>query len=329
MIISKTPIRISFFGGGTDYPDYFKKFGGAALSTTIDKYIYVTVKKMEGISEFKYKINYSKLEACNEIEEIKHPVVRACLNFLNINDSIEIHVISDLPARSGTGSSSSFTVGLLNALYGLKGQMISKERLAKEAIYIEQVVLDERVGVQDQLAAAYGSLNFFELRQDSSFGINRLIIDLERKKELENNLLMFYTGVSRYAHEILEEQISNTKKDKITVDLNKIKKMASDGVEILTGDKSLDAFGLLLDEAWNTKKALSTAITTNFLDDIYIRAKSSGALGGKLLGAGGGGFFIFYVNKEFQSIVRKNLSDLVEVNFNFENDGTKIIFYKD
>jgi len=328
MIISKTPIRISFFGGGTDYPDYFKKFGGAALSSSIDKYIYVTVKKMEGISEFKYKINYSKLEACNEIEEIKHPVVRACLNFLNINDSIEIHVISDLPARSGTGSSSSFTVGLLNALYGLNGQMISKERLANEAIYIEQVVLGERVGVQDQLAAAYGSLNYFELRQDSSFVVNKLIIDFERKKELENNLLMFYTGVSRYAHEILEEQISNTQKDKITVDLDKIKRMADEGVEILTGDKSLDAFGLLLDEAWNTKKALSTAITTNFLDDIYFRAKSSGALGGKLLGAGGGGFFIFYVNKDYQPIVRKSLSDLIEVNFNFENDGTKIIFYK-
>jgi len=327
MIISKTPIRISFFGGGTDYPDYFIKFGGAALSTTIDKYIYITVKKLEGISEFKYKINYSKLEACNEIEEIKHPVVRACLNFLNIHDAIEIHVISDLPARSGTGSSSSFTVGLLNALYGLKGQMISKERLANEAIYIEQIVLGERVGVQDQLAAAYGSLNFFDLRQDSSFGVNRLILDLDRKKELDNNLLMFYTGVSRYAHEILEEQISNTKTDKITIDLNKIKLMVDQGVKILSSDISLDAFGLLLDDAWETKKSLSTAISTSFLDDIYLRAKKAGALGGKLLGAGGGGFFIFYVNQDLQEQVRKSLSELVEVNFNFENDGTKIIFY--
>jgi D-glycero-alpha-D-manno-heptose-7-phosphate kinase len=327
MIISKTPIRISFFGGGTDYPDYFTKFGGAALSTTIDKYIYITVKKLEGISEFKYKINYSKLEACNEIEEIKHPVVRACLNFLNIHDSIEIHVISDLPARSGTGSSSSFTVGLLNALYGLKGQMVSKERLANEAIHIEQIVLGERVGVQDQLAAAYGSLNFFDLRQDASFGVNRLILDLDRKKELENNLLMFYTGVSRYAHEILEEQISNTKTDKITIDLNKIKLMVEQGVKILTSDISMDAFGLLLDDAWETKKTLSSAITTTFLDDIYLRAKKAGALGGKLLGAGGGGFFIFYVNKDLQEQVRKSLSELVEVNFNFENDGTKIIFY--
>lgn len=325
MIISKTPIRISFFGGGTDYPDYFKKHGGAALSTTINKYIYISVKKLQVFSKFKYKIFYSKLENCNEIKDIEHPVIRACLNFLNINFSLEIHVIADLPARSGTGSSSSFTVGLLNALYTLKGKPVSKEKLALDAIHIEQVVLNERVGVQDQLAAAHGSLNFFELSKDSSFLVNRIKINFERKKELEENLLMFFTGLTRYAHKILEEQVSNTKNEKINPDLNKIKSMVYKGKEILSSDVSLDSFGLLLDNAWKTKKNLSKSISTSFLDDIYDRAKSSGALGGKLLGAGGGGFFIFYVNKKYHQNIRKSLSDLTEIHFNFEDDGTQII----
>lgn len=327
MIISKTPIRISFFGGGTDYPDYYRKYGGAALSTTIDKYIYITVKKLAGISDWKYKITYSKIEACNSIDEIQHPVVRACLNFLDIKDPIEIHVISDLPARSGTGSSSAFTVGLLNALYALQGQMVTKERLANEAIYIEQVILGERVGVQDQLAAAHGSLNYFELSQDDSFLVNRLIIKSEKKEQLQSKLLMFYTGLSRYAHEVLEEQISNTKANKIDSNLEKIKKMVLDGLAILTGDRTLDDFGHLLDDAWQTKKTLSNSISTNFLDQIYERAKLSGALGGKLLGAGGGGFFVFYVNEDKHENVRQSLSDLVEVKFSFENEGSKIIFY--
>jgi len=327
MIISKTPIRISFFGGGTDYPEYYRQNGGAALSTTIDKYIYITVKKLAGISEWKYKITYSRIEGCNSIDEIQHPVVRACLNFLKINDSIEIHVISDLPARSGTGSSSAFTVGLLNALYALQGKMVTKERLANEAIYIEQVVLRERVGVQDQLAAAHGSLNYYELRQDDSFIVNPLVLKPERKVLLQNKLLMFYTGLSRYAHEILEEQISNTKENKIDDNLKVIKQMVQDGVSILTSEKSLDDFGRLLNYAWETKKSLSSSISSGFLDEIYSRAISSGALGGKLLGAGGGGFFVFYVNHENQDKVRKCLSDLVEVKFNFENEGSKVIFY--
>ncbi len=325
MVISKTPIRISFFGGGTDYPDYFKKYGGAVLSSTINKYIYVSVKRLEVSSEFKYKIYYSKLELCNKIEEIEHPVIRACITFLKINDPLEIHVIADLPARSGTGSSSSFTVGLLNSFYSFKGQIISKERLAIEAIHIEQVVLNERVGVQDQLAAAHGSLNLFQMSKKSTFKVCKININSRRKKELEGNLLMFYTGVKRYAHKILKEQISNTKQDKISSDLNRIKEMVIKGNEILSSNVSLDNFGLLLDDAWETKKKLSKAISSTFLNDIYTRAKDYGAIGGKLLGAGGGGFFIFYVNKEFQSEVRKGLSDLVEIDFNFENDGSKII----
>jgi D-glycero-alpha-D-manno-heptose-7-phosphate kinase len=325
MIISKTPIRVSFFGGGTDYPDYFKKFGGKALSTTIDKYIYITVKKMEGISDFKYKINYSKLEACNNINEIQHPVVRACLQFFDIDHSLEIHVISDLPAKSGTGSSSSFTVGLLNALYCMKEINVSKEKLAKDAIYIEQVVLNERVGVQDQLAAAYGGFNVMSFNEDDSLVVKNTHLNDDVIKKLNSNLLMFYTGVSRFAHQVLEEQINNTKNQTINADLEEIKNMVKRGLEILTVGENLDEFGRLLDEAWERKKLLSNSISSNFLDEIYITAKSAGAIGGKLLGAGGGGFFVFYVDEDKHEEVRKSLSNYAEVKFNFENYGSRII----
>ena len=325
MIISKTPIRVSFFGGGTDYPDYYKRFGGKALSTTIDKYIYITVKRAEGISDFKYKINYSKLEACNSINEIQHPVVRACLNFLAIDNPLEIHVISDLPAKSGTGSSSSFTVGLLNALYCLKEVEVSKEKLANDAIYIEQVLLNERVGVQDQLAAAFGGFNVMSFNEDDSLIVKNVHLNDDVIKKLDSNLLMFYTGVSRFAHQILEEQINNTKNQTINADLVEIKNMVKRGLEILTLGENLDEFGRLLDEAWERKKLLSNSISSNFLDKIYVTAKSAGAIGGKLLGAGGGGFFVFYVDENKHEQVRKSLSTYAEVKFNFENHGSRII----
>jgi D-glycero-alpha-D-manno-heptose-7-phosphate kinase len=325
MIISKTPIRVSFFGGGTDYPDYYKSFGGKALSTTIDKYIYITVKRAEGISDFKYKVNYSKLEACNDIDEIQHPVVRACLRFLEIDNPLEIHVISDLPAKSGTGSSSSFTVGLLNALYCMKGDIVSKEKLAKDAIYIEQVVLNERVGVQDQLAAAYGGFNEMSFDKDGSLIVKKMCINENVINKLEKNLLMFYTGVSRFAHQVLEEQIKNTKNQTINADLVEIKNMVQKGIEILTIGVNLNEFGLLLDEAWERKKLLSNSISSNFLDEIYNAAKFAGAIGGKLLGAGGGGFFVFYVDESKHELVRKSLSSYAEVKFNFEYYGSRII----
>lgn len=325
MIISKTPIRVSFFGGGTDYPDYYKSFGGKALSTTIDKYIYITVKKLEGVSDFKYKINYSKLESCNHLEDIQHPVIRACLQFLEMDIPLEIHVISDLPAKSGTGSSSSFTVGLLNALYCLKDQSVTKDKLAKDAIYIEQVVLNERVGVQDQLAAAYGGFNEMSFEESGELIVKKMHLNEILLSRLENNLLMFYTGVSRFAHQVLEEQLVNTKNQSINADLVEIKNMVQRGIQILTSELDLREFGLLLDEAWKRKKLLSNSISSRFLDEIYDKAKSAGAVGGKLLGAGGGGFFVFYVEEADREPVRKSLSSYAEVNFSFENCGTKII----
>jgi len=326
MIISKTPVRVSFFGGGTDYPDYFIENGGAVLSTTIDKYIYISVRKTTGVSEYKYKINYSKLEACNIIDEIEHPVVKACLKYLNISDGIEMHVMSDLPAKTGIGSSSSFTVGLLHVLYALQGIMVSKERLAHEAIYIEQTVLNERVGVQDQLAAANGGLNYMQFLPHGVLQVNPVVVSNSRKEALQNNLLMFYTGVSRYAHQVLEEQLKNTKEKKIAPDLAKIKQMVTDGLDVLCSDKNLDLFGELMHEAWMKKRGLSSAISNDFLDDIYTKARNAGSIGGKLLGAGGGGFFVFYVPEKKKEKVIQSLSGLPEIPFLFETDGTRIIF---
>lgn len=327
MIISKTPVRVSFFGGGTDYPDYYKVFGGSVLSTSIDKYIYITVMKTNVFSEFKYRISYSKLQTCHDLEEIEHPVVKAAIKYLNIPYGLEINIISDLPARTGIGSSSTFTVGLLHALYALKGKMVSKQQLALDAIYVEQVLLQERVGVQDQMAAAHGSLNHM-LFTDGSLQVNPVIISRERKELLQGNLLMFYTGLSRYASVILEEQVKKTQDNVINTELKDIRDMVDRGLEILCDNtQDINEFGRLLHKGWMKKKMLSSAISNNFLDDIYEKATIAGAIGGKLLGAGGGGFFVFYVPPANQDKVRAALSDLSEVNFRFENDGTRIIHF--
>jgi len=326
MIISKTPVRVSFFGGGTDYPDYYKEYGGGVLSTSIDKYIFITVKKTNSFSEFKYRISYSKLQTCHDVAEIEHPVVRAALQHLNIPYGLEINIISDLPARTGIGSSSTFTVGLLHALHALNGKMVSKKDLALEAIYIEQVVLQERVGVQDQLAAAIGSFNHMVFAENN-LQVNPVIVTKERKKLLEGNLMMFYTGLSRYASVILEEQIKKTQDKTINTELKDIRDMVDEGLSIVcNSDRDIDDFGRLLHKGWMKKRSLSSAISNTFLDDIYEKAMNAGAIGGKLLGAGGGGFFIFYVPAPQQSAVRHALTDLSEVDFKFEDDGTRIIY---
>ena len=325
MVISKTPVRVSFFGGGTDYPDYYKAHGGCVLSTSIDKYIFITVRETNAFSEFKYRISYSKLQTCQDVSEIEHPVVRAAIQYLKIPYGLEINIISDLPARTGIGSSSSFTVGLLHALYALTGKMVSKKQLALEAIYLEQELLQERVGVQDQLAAAYGSFNHM-IFIDGNLQVNPVIVSKERKELLESNLMMFYTGLSRYASVILEEQVKKTQDKVINNELQEIKDMVDEGLSIVcNNEKDLDEFGRLLHKGLMKKKMLSSAISNTFLDDIYQRATDAGAIGGKLLGAGGGGFFVFYVPTEKQQHVRTILADLSEVDFKFENDGTHII----
>ena len=325
MIISKTPLRISFFGGGTDYPDFFQKHGGAVLSTTVDKYVYITVNKMSQITDFPYKVTYSKTEKCHSIDEIQHPSVKACLQYLDIKDGIEIHIVNELPAKTGLGSSSSFTVGLLNVLHSYQGKKIDKIQLAKMAIHVEQDIIGEKVGVQDQSAAAIGGFNKLEFLPNQIL-VNPLADYSDRLSALEENLMLFYTGIQRYAEDIIPQQIENTKSNVIVPELLALKSMVDKGFDILSSDVPLSEFGMLLDEAWQYKKKLSKVISNNLLDEIYAEAIRCGALGGKLLGAGGGGFYLFYVEKENQAQLRKGLSRLQEIPFHFDTKGSQIVF---
>jgi len=326
MIISKTPFRVSFFGGGTDYPVWYKENGGAVLSTTIDKYCYLTVRYLPPFFPHKHRIVYSKIEAVNEIKEILHPAARETLRFLNINKGIEIHHDGDLPARTGMGSSSAFTVGLLNSLYALKGIMVSKEQLAKEAISIERDILKESVGSQDQAAAAYGGFNKITFEGEDEIKVKPITLAEKRIKELEAHLALYFTGFSRYASKVAATQIEKTPERK--KELNRIYQMVDEAINILSDRKrSILEFGKLLNEAWQLKKSLTDKISTPEIDKIYERALKAGAIGGKLLGAGGGGFMLLFVPPERQSKVREKLKNLLEVKFNFEKEGSQIIYY--
>lgn len=325
MIISKTPLRISFFGGGTDYNDYIKDHGGKVLSTTIDKYIYITLDKINPLSDVKYKIAYSKLESCNTLNEIQHPSVRECLRFVGIEEGVEIHIMNDLPAKTGLGASSSFTVGLLNALYAYTNKKVSTIQLAKDAIYVEQKLIGEKVGVQDQSAAAIGGLNKIVFEENGNIIYEPVNLGSSKLKELEGNLLLFYTGIQRYAEDILNEQITKTKQGSNSTDLQEIKNMVDKGHALLGNSDSFNDFGKLLNEAWETKKKLSSAISSSNLDKMYDLAINNGALGGKLLGAGGGGFFVFYVEQKNHTKLRNALKEYKEISFAFDTFGSQII----
>lgn len=325
MIISRTPFRVSFFGGGTDYPSWFEENRGAVLATTINKYCYITCRYLPPFFEHKSRIIYSKMEHVHGIDDIDHPAVREVFRYLNIHDGLEIHHDGDLPARTGLGSSSSFTVGLLNSLYALLGRMASKTKLAEEAIYIEQTMCKENVGCQDQALAAYGGFNFIEFGGSQHLQVNKVIIPVERLQRLNSNLMLYFTGFSRTASTIAEHQIKNIpNKQK---ELKTMYEMANQGLEYLRGDR-LDEFGMLLDEAWQIKRTLSDKISTPKIDEIYAAAKQAGAIGGKLLGAGGGGFVLLYVPDQCQSAVQEKLKDLLLVPFEFDTSGSQIIFYQ-
>ena len=325
MIISRTPFRVSFFGGGTDYPGWYNEHKGAVLATTIDKYCYITCRYLPPFFEHKSRIIYSKMEHTHTIDEIDHPSVREVLRFLNIQDGIEIHHDGDLPARTGLGSSSSFTVGLLNSLYALKGVMPSKERLAKEAIYVEQVMIKENVGCQDQTLAAYGGFNYIEFGGANHLLVRQVTIVPETVDRLQNHLMMFFTGFSRTASEIAAQQISNIPKKRN--ELQTMHAMVQQAVDVLNGN-DLNRFGRMLDETWKIKRSLSDKIATPYIDELYAAAMDAGALGGKLLGAGGGGFVLLFVEPHNRVKVRERLKDLLEVPFRFENLGSQIIFYQ-
>lgn len=326
MIITRTPLRISFFGGGTDYPGYYKAHGGKVLSTTISKYNYLTIRKLPPFFDHKYRIRYYKSEYKNTINEIEHPSVKACLEFLNIDEGIELVHTGDVPAMSGMGSSSAFTVGLLHSLYALKGEFVTKRKLALEAIFIEQNKISEAVGSQDQVAAAFGGINIIEFLEDGRIVVNPLTISSEKMKELENSVILFFTGISRSASEIAVKQIKELKNK--SKELNLMKEMVDEAVDILySKNRNLDELGNLLNESWQIKRTITNKISSAIIDSIYNRGLKAGALGGKLLGAGGGGFIAFYVRPENRNSVIQELSDLLHVPFHFDQMGSHIVHY--
>lgn len=328
MIITRTPLRISFFGGGTDYPAWYLKEGGAILSTTIDKYCYITCRYMPPFfRELKHRIVWRHVETVFCLSDILHPAVREGLRYLGFDDSIglEIHYQGDLPARSGMGSSSSFAVGLIKGLLALRGQMISKHDLALKAIDLEQNVLKENVGSQDQMAVAYGGLNVIRFHRNGQILVEPVTIPQSRKNALQSRLLLFYTGTSRSASNIAADVIANLS-DKREI-LRRMRSHVDEALSVLCGTDSLDDFGRLLHKTWMLKKQQSELVTNSLVDNIYQTAMAHGALGGKLLGAGASGFMVFYVLPEKQSVVIQALSDYLHVPFRFDNEGCKLIHY--
>ncbi len=327
MIISRTPFRISFFGGGTDYPVWYRENGGTVLNTTINKYCYISTRFLPPFFEYKYRIRYTLREQVQKISEIKHPSVRECLQYMRIDQGIEMVHTSDLPARSGIGSSSAFTVGFLNALYALSGRMIGKRNLAASAIYIEQDILGENVGSQDQVAAAFGGMNKIDFNGKENFCVQPVTVNHKKITELQNHLLLFFTGFPRTASEVACEQIQNTGSK--TTELRTMKEMVDEAVNILNsnGQSNIEDFGKLLNESWKLKRSLSSRVTTSEIDQMYATALKAGAIGGKLCGAGGGGFMLLFVPPRKQRLVRQALKSLLHVPFRFEALGSQIILY--
>ena len=327
MIITKTPFRISFFGGGTDYPGWYREHGGAVLATSIDKYCYITCRYLPPFFEHKHRIVYSRIESVREIDQIEHPAVRGVFNWANVVEGLEIHHDADLPARSGLGSSSSFTVGLVHALSGLRGQMIGKHELASNAIHIEQNLLNENVGSQDQISAAYGGLNRISFHSDNSFSVDPLILNSERKSELLSHLMLFFTGFSRIADSIAKSQIDNFKNR--SAELKLMGQMVDESISLLLNqDVSIDEFGKLLHQSWQYKRSLSDKVSNAEIDQIYEAAISAGAIGGKVLGAGGGGFMLIFAKPEQHAAIRDRLKKLIYVAFNFETGGSRVALYQ-
>lgn len=327
MIITRTPFRISFFGGGTDYPKWYQQHGGVVLATSIDKYCYISCRYLPPFFEHKYRIVYSRIENVRHVSEVEHPAVRAVLTTMRCDQGLEIHHDGDLPARSGLGSSSSFTVGLVNALMALEGKYISHDDLASRAIDIEQNVIKEAVGSQDQITAAFGGFNRIEFRQDDSFDVSPVILPKARQDELENHLVLCFTGLSRFASEIAKTQLDNMKNRER--ELHRMKEMVDEAIAILQAKgRPVEEFGKLLHESWKYKRSLSDKVTTAEIDDIYEAAMAAGATGGKILGAGGGGFLLLFVRPELQARVKERLKHLVHVPFGFENSGSRVIVYQ-
>jgi D-glycero-alpha-D-manno-heptose-7-phosphate kinase len=325
MIISRTPFRISFFGGGTDYPAWYRKHGGAVLATTIDKYCYITCRHLPPFFEHRFCVIYSKMEYCQTIDEIAHPSVREVLRYLQVDRGVEIHHDGDLPARSGMGSSSSFTVGLLHALHALKGHMASKHQLAMEGIHVEQELLKETVGSQDQALAAYGGFNHITFLPNGEISVRPMTLPQERLQDLNAHLMLCYTGIKRTASNVAETYVNEI--DDKRRQLRLMTDLVNESVAILNSNQDIAAFGELLHEAWQAKRSLGPMVSNSYVDDMYTQARSAGAIGGKLIGAGGGGFVMLFVPPPLHQAVRDRLKNLIFVPFNFEHSGSQIIFF--
>jgi D-glycero-alpha-D-manno-heptose-7-phosphate kinase len=326
MIICRTPFRLSFFGGGTDYPGWYRHHGGAVLAATIDKYCYLTCRHLPPFFEHRFRVVYRKIETCKSVEEIRHPAVREALRYLNVDRGLELHHDGDLPARSGMGSSSAFTVGLLHVLHALRGEMPTKSQLAREGIHLEQEVLGETVGSQDQVMAAYGGLRHVKFHPDGNIESNPLVLPAERVAELRAHLMLFYTGIARTAADVARSYVADLEPRRRQLRI--LKELVEESIDILASGTDIGAFGDLLHETWQAKRSLSAQVSNAEIDSLYERARAAGALGGKLTGAGGGGFLLLFVPPARQGAVREALADRIPVPFEFEWAGSQIIFYE-
>jgi D-glycero-alpha-D-manno-heptose-7-phosphate kinase len=326
MIISRTPFRVSLFGGGTDYPEWYQENGGAVLGFAINRYCYITLRYLPPFFSHRHRIAYSRIETVSQLSEIEHPAVRAVLTDMGVEEGLEIHHDGDLPARSGLGSSSSFTVGLINALNALKGQMISKQALASEAIRIEQHVIKENVGSQDQIWAAYGGFNRIEFSHQG-FRVSPIIVPEHRSRDLLDHLVLYFTGFSRFANDVAKKKLENFNNRR--PQLTRMHAMVDESVEILADcTRPITEIGELLHEAWLLKKSLSPVVSTAAIDEIYSAGRRAGAIGGKLLGAGSGGFFLFFIPPERRPGLREALSRLIEVSIEVDHDGSSIVLFE-
>lgn len=326
MIICRTPYRISFFGGGTDYPGWYRSHGGAVLATTIDKYCYLTCRHLPPFFEHRIRVVYRKIETCRHAGEVDHPVVREAMRFLKLDGDVELHHVGDLPARSGMGSSSSFTVALLHALHALRGEMVTKTQLAREALYLEQDALKETVGSQDQVMAAHGGLRHVKFHASGEITIDPLILPRSRVRELESHLMLFYTGIARTAADVAKSYAADLEARRRQLRI--MKELVDESVDILCSGGEIGGFGELMHEGWLAKRSLSAQVSNAEVDAMYESARAAGALGGKLTGAGGGGFLLLFVEPGRRAAVREALGDRLHVPFRFETEGSQIIFYE-
>ena len=327
MIVSRTPLRVSFFGGGTDYPDWYEQQGGAVLATTINKYVWITMRRLPPFFRHNYRIVWSKVEEVERVADIQHPAVRGIFEWMKEDQGLEVHYNGDLPARSGMGSSSSFTVGIMKALKAFRGEIISRRQLAKDAIHVEQKVLKEAVGSQDQISAAYGGFNHIVFHEGGGFNVTPVLLPPDRREALQNHLMLFFTGISRFSVVAAQDQIEQM--DANVQRLLRMRRMVDEAIALLRDpDASLHGFGELLHESWTLKQKLSSKVSGPQINELYTRGREAGAIGGKLLGAGGGGFLLFFVEPEKQEAVRLALSDLTHVPFSFESAGSQIVIYE-